>query len=270
MNLSCAWYEAESRAPLIVLLHGWGFHAGVWASFIPYLRPYFSVMTVNWPGYGESESRVTDQLNDANIYAAIVASIKEKQYDSVIWLGWSLGGLHAMALAAHYPQETAALCLMAASPRFLQENTEKPAWTSAMPADIFQTFAQGLLQVPANTIERFIRIQCTGSPTVKQEIRYLQSVLAEKKLPALSLLKTDLERLEKTDYRTLLAQLNKPISCVLGVHDRLIPAALQQALQVLKADIHTEILANSAHQPFLSEPERCVQVLQQLSQRAGQ
>ena len=63
----------------LVLLHGWGLHAGAWSEVRPALEPRFAVHALELPGDG-----TFDQATDA---------IAARMPEASTVCGWSLGGL---------------------------------------------------------------------------------------------------------------------------------------------------------------------------------
>ena len=76
----------------IVLLHGWGVNSAVFEPLKSALAEY-RVHYVDLPGFGHS-SHINGTIDDW------VAALAEQLPQAAIWLGWSLGGLHALAACA--------------------------------------------------------------------------------------------------------------------------------------------------------------------------
>src|SRR5688572_28462426 len=81
----------------LVLLHGWGFNSNIWQPLIPQLENKYQLFLIDLPGFGKSESI----LNYSFDY--IIPNLLAKTPKEAYWLGWSLGGLIAMAIAIHSP-----------------------------------------------------------------------------------------------------------------------------------------------------------------------
>lgn len=246
---------------MLVLLHGWGLHSGVWATWLPFLVSRFQVLTVDLPGFGKSSATLAGD----GFYDAVLAALTRRQSGPAIWLGWSLGGLHAIELARRHPQQTRALCLMAATPSFLR----RPDWLPAMPPEVFADFSDALRESPSITLEGFLSLQCKGSASMKADIRYLHGVLAARPLPPLAVLQTGLQQLATGDLRQELKALATPVLTVLGEKDVLVPAALATCLPDYCPQARVVTLPGAAHVPFVSHPSACADVLWQFSQQVG-
>lgn len=253
--------RGDPQKPALVLLHGWGLHSGVWAAWLPLLVSRFQVLMVDLPGFGKS----SPTLENDDFYAAVLAEIAQRNTGHVIWLGWSLGGLHAIELARRYPDATRALCLMAATPCFLR----RPDWLPAMPPEVFADFSDALRESPQITLEGFLSLQCKGSARMRADIRYLHDVLAARPLPPLPVLQAGLQQLARSDVRQVLRTLATPVLALLGEKDVLVPAALATRLPDYCPQAKVVTLAGAAHALFVSHPSASADVLWQFSQQVG-
>lgn len=249
--------SAFAAAPHLVLLHGWGMHSGVWKNFLPLLAPHFQVTVIDLPGFG----RTAANISPADFLHALPALVPQP----AIWLGWSLGGLLALEMAGLYPQRLQALCLLAATPCFVQRED----WLTAMPASVFDRFCEVLQQYPQATLERFLALQCKGSVSMKADIRFLQAVLAEEKMPSDKTLGEGLQQLACLDHRDALRRLAMPVQVILGEKDSLIPLAVAGALQRLNPALNLTVVDGAAHLPFVSHAQVCRDALLQFCRQQG-
>ncbi|MDI1302222.1 MAG: pimeloyl-ACP methyl ester esterase BioH [bacterium] len=254
---SSALRGASAAAPHLVLLHGWGMHSGVWENFLPLLAPYFQVTVIDLPGFGKTAADISP---DGFLHAlpALVPA-------PALWLGWSLGGLLALEMAMLYPQRVRALCLLAATPCFVQRED----WLTAMPASVFGGFCDALQEHPQATLARFLALQCKGSVSMKADIRFLQAVLAAEKMPSDKTLGEGLQQLACLDLREALRRLAMPVQVILGEKDSLIPVAVAGALQVLNPAVNVTVVDGAAHLPFVSHPQVCRDALLQFCRQQG-
>ncbi len=243
------------QAPALVLLHGWGVHSGVWLPVLPALREYFSITVIDLPGFGQSRAVFPAEYSLEACTELLLAVAPAR----ALWLGWSLGGLLALYVAAHFPQRVAGLSLLAATPCFVQRRD----WPSAMSPTVFAEFSAAVEAAPAQALSRFAALQCQGAATARAGLRQLQMALDHgAALPALN---GGLRLLADSDLRAEFAALQTPLQCLLGAHDALLPVAQVSALREInpRADIHR--FEHSAHLPFLSEGAAFVRALRDFS-----
>lgn len=246
-------HEGPAAAPTLVLLHGWGLHSGVWEGFLPALTPHFRVVCVDLPGFGKSSVTVSGD----RFFNELQALLPEP----ALWLGWSLGGLYALEMARRHPASVRALCLLAATPCFLQ----RPDWHAAMPPEVFADFSDALKENPLITLEGFLALQCKGSQSMKPDLRFLHTVLSAHALPASAVLQAGLQQLARSDLRQDLRTFSMPLLVLLGERDVLVPVAVGRAIQDIRPDAVVLTLPKAAHLPFVSHPQACADALLQFS-----
>lgn len=245
-DFPCA--ERDKAAPTVVLLHGWGMHADVWASFIPLLTPHVHVRCIDLPGCGRSAG-----LSLPSTLGALAELMIEVMPAQAILVGWSLGGLLALAVAANHPQRVSYLVLMAATPCFVQRDD----WLCAMPLEVFEQFTQDVAQNAEQGLKRFMALQCHGSASHKQDLRFLQACAAQQPMSSDEVLMQSLDFLKENDGRSWLEKLAMPVHVVLGEHDALVPVSAAPALNVLRPSATVSVVSGAAHVPFLSHPQAC-------------
>lgn len=236
---------AGAAAPELVLLHGWGLHSLVWDPVVPALLEQFQVTVIDLPGLGRSPMAAGEHDLDY-----MLAQLLRVAPTSAIWMGWSLGGELAVALAARHPERVRALVLVAASPCFVQ----RPDWSAAMPATVFQQFRDFFEEDADATLIRFLSLQCRGSARMKEDIRFLQEILHFHGLPAPKALRAGLALLAGLDLRSEFAALAQPVQCILGAADQLVPVTLAGELKALRPETVTTVIEGSGHVPFLAQP----------------
>jgi pimeloyl-[acyl-carrier protein] methyl ester esterase len=209
MMLHCA---SSGSGPDIVLIHGWGWHGGVWASVARQLAARFRVWVPDLPGHGASREPIPAGID------GWMNAIKECVPPSAIWVGWSLGGL--LALRAAHSRVALGVVLVGATPRFVQGDDWPCAWLS----EEFERFSADLERDVSGTLERFASLHVgvgSGSRSLLRELRAQRSL---RDLPEREVLKAGLSMLRDTDCRALLATLDMPALVVHGEHDRIVSA----------------------------------------------
>lgn len=242
-------FGPRGAMPPWVLLHGWGFGGAVLEPLARLLATDRRVVTVDLPGCGASPAieRATDP---ASLAEAVLAAAP----CPARWLGWSLGGLVAMAAAARAPHAVTAVDLLAASPRF----TADAGWPGMDPA-LLQEFADAVVDDPAAAHRRFTGFQLAASEGARPAMRALRTCVERDGLPSSAILSAGLEILRTADLRTVPAALSCPVRAVLGSADPLIPVAVREPLVRLGVDVH--VVDGAGHAPFLSHPQAVLAAL---------
>lgn len=115
--------ETWGAGPPLVLLHGFTGSARAWGEFGQLLGRSFRCVAVDVVGHGESDA--PDDLSCYRIERAAadaVAAVRACGVDRAPWLGYSMGGRTAIAVACLHPGAVSALVTIGASPGIADES----------------------------------------------------------------------------------------------------------------------------------------------------
>lgn len=259
----------------LVLLHGWGLSPAVWDALRDELRagthPTTPVLTPALPGHAGAAPTATATLD---AWAdALAAQIPH----AATVVGWSLGGMLALAFAARHPTRVARLVLLASTARFVALEAGAGAvpmsatdpdgahhWPGLAAATV-DTFRTGFATDPTATLKRFIALQSLGERERKRVQACLAHYLADPAvLPTATLagLAQGLDILARSDLRAMLAQIPQPCLILHGEHDALMPLAAAHALAAQLANAQLHVLPDCGHALPLSQTARCARLIE--------
>ena len=234
----------------IILIHGWGMNASVFAALNAELVRTREVITVELPGHGLSPWDAS--LSFSEQVEWIASELPEGEI-----LGWSMGGLYALEMLRQRPQQFSRLLLVCCNPCFVRRSD----WHCAVDAMVFDEFAENLNKGWQATIKRFMTIQMHGNAQARSLIRDVTMGLQASGAPNAAALKFGLDLLKQQDMRGLLAELDLPIKMILGGRDTLVPECLVEEIYHVNPKIEVESLASAAHAPFLSHTAQFIAML---------
>lgn len=241
------WLAAsDNPAPALVLVHGWGLHGGVWDSLMPRLLQHFEVTVVDLPGMGRSPVRAHQY--DLDYLVEQLLAIAPPQ---ALWMGWSLGGLATLAIAARFPERVTGVVTLATSPQF----TRSEGWDAAMDPVLLEQFMAIFEEDWEGTLIRFLALQCKGSDSMRADVKELRDMLYFHGIPAQQALRGGLRILKESSVVAELSEIQCPTLHILGEHDHLVPAALLGVLQKHQPTAQTCLIEGVSHVPFLSAPD---------------
>ncbi|MBN3564520.1 alpha/beta fold hydrolase [Aliamphritea spongicola] len=239
------------QAPTLVLLHGWGMHSEIWQPLCTLLEDDFSLVLIDLPGHGLSKGDA-ENCTLKGMVTEIHNELLKAGISQAAWLGWSLGGIVAMAYAQSYRDNVTSLMTLCTSPCFVVRED----WAAGMDTDTFAQFSDAFKTHPQKTLQRFAMLQVQGSETARQDLKQLKSLISSVSDPDYPAVSTALEILE-ADYRALYCaadQSDLPVSHFLCEHDTLAPASVAEYLRQLSGSAMA-VLAGSSHVPMLSDPQ---------------
>ncbi|RKZ39856.1 MAG: pimeloyl-[acyl-carrier protein] methyl ester esterase [Candidatus Parabeggiatoa sp. nov. 3] len=243
--------KQQGQGKPLILLHGWGFNGEIWNTIAAELSQQWTVYQVDLPGHGRSPM---SEYRLPTLVEQLATDLPQK----AVWIGWSLGGLLALAMARWQPASVRALVLVASSPRFVTAAD----WPHAMTPTVLEHFAQQLQHDTMGTLHRFLALQVKGSQAARQQLRTLQALLKKTGVPQAEALQAGLTLLQNTDLRSELLQIRSQALLCLGGHDTLVPAAMGKNCQQWWPALHKVCIKPAAHIPFLSHPELFLPILQ--------
>lgn len=244
-------YRRLGEGPDLVLLHGWGMHAGVWDGIVEQLAADFTVWQMDLPGYaGQPAPQDYSLVSLADVLAQELPA-------SFHLCGWSLGALVAQVWAQHMPERVQKICLVGATPCFVNQ----PGWAHGVDASVFEEFARQLAQSYVATLKRFLSLQARSGDAAREVISHLRQTLFARGEPSMEVLNAGLHLLATTDLRAQLGQLRQPALVVAGEYDTLTPWRAGEWLAHNLPQAGFVRLAGAAHAPFLSHPHEFVAAL---------
>lgn len=245
-------------APL-TLLHGWGLHGGIWDALRVAL-PEQQMHTPDLPGYCGTPTTApytADALADA---------IAPTLPDAGLLLGWSMGGMVALALAARHPGKVKALVLVATTPAYVN----RAGWDKGLTPELLAGFAEGVQSDYRATLLRFLSLQARGGDAAREVIGRLRDLVFARGEPGGSTLADGLALLRTVDLREQVKRVQAPTLVLHGGYDGLcLPAAAEWLASALP-NARLALQAKAAHAPFLSHPEWFVEQLKGFLREHGE
>lgn len=245
--------EHRGAGPVLVLLHGWGFHSGIWQPLVEHLAANFRLILVDLPGHGGSDS-----LSSGERLETVAEAIAAVAPADAFWLGWSLGGLIALQVAIRYPEQVNRLVLVASTPRFVTA----PDWLDAIAPEALAELAKGLKGNPAAALKRFVLLQLRGSERAKEVAHRLFGQLTLPPDVDGEWLGPGLALLRESDLRAHLPAVCCPTLIIMGERDSLVPASVGNWMISHLQKGQVCIIPRAGHAPFLSHPDLFQQALE--------
>jgi pimeloyl-[acyl-carrier protein] methyl ester esterase len=232
----------------LVLLHGWGWHSGIWAPLLPQLTQHFQLFLIDLPGCGKSPL-----LSDYSI-DEIIKNIFFSVPEHATWMGWSLGGMLAWWAAIHFPHKISRLITIASSPKFVSSEN----WPGVS-RETLEKFQHSLTENYHQTLQDFLDLQLRGSPRNSELLTELNKQLLISQQTPLAAVLGGLHLLHTLDLRNSLNKLQCSSLHLFGSHDTLVPKEITQRIQPLLPQGKCEVIQRAGHLLFLTHTEEFLQ-----------
>lgn len=230
----------------LVLIHGWGCDSRTWQPLVESLQTSASIKLIDLPGFGTSPALPEFSLD------AVLDKIAVQLPQSSVVMGWSLGGMLAVQLAARFPERVRAVITLAANVKFVAAED----YPTAMPCAINRQFNQGFAQDPQATLKLFCGLLAQGDADERGLLKQLRrsdtGAVTDNWLQALQLL-TEL------DNRRAFAQLTQPGLHLLAEKDALVPVAAADLMRQINLQQQINVVEYTAHALHWSKPQIVVE-----------
>lgn len=104
------YYEIHGAGPAVVFSHGSGGHHAIWWQQVPHLSDRYSVVALDFPGFGNSASDRTE-YDTHEFPDCILAVLDDAGIDRAVLVGQSLGAPPSLSLAVRHPERVAGVVL---------------------------------------------------------------------------------------------------------------------------------------------------------------
>lgn len=240
------------QGDVLVMLHGWGMHSGVWQDFAATIAQYRQVICIDLPGHGYSEYITPYELE--HVAAVLLAAIPVEKF---ALLGWSLGGTIAIAMAMQCSERVLSLHLLATNPCFVQSED----WPGVA-SSVFQGFEQQLAEDSQLCQKHFLALQVYGQTNARVLLLALKKAQQLSPSAQQQALQAGLAILKQADFRQVLSTLTCPSQFILGGLDALVPAECAKAILALNnSNIQVSVIDGAGHLPFLTHNQALLDCL---------
>ncbi|PID43194.1 MAG: hypothetical protein CSB48_06720 [Proteobacteria bacterium] len=167
--------------------------------------------------------------------------------EPAVWLGWSLGGMLALAAAQAFPDKCLGLALINSTPCFVK----KTDWPCGQPPGMLENMEKLVNTGSSSLIRRFSVLQTLGSPEARADSRLLQAMIdGHDAVYRREVLLAGLRLLGDLDLRRAMAGLPVPLKIILGSEDNVVLAS-QEGLTSVNPDVSISVVNGMGHLPFM-------------------
>lgn len=252
----------DSAYAPIVCLHGWGSNSRVWRPLIENLENVFSFICIDLPGFGDSGQVLFEDLDE------LIFKLENFLPEKCHLLGWSLGGMLAVALASRRIEQVLSVTTIGSNAKFVAND----GWECASNENVFIMFQQELIDDAEALASRFTQLQGRGDKQRKHVVATLQDVQSGPSLDSQHVAwQKGLAFLDQLDLRQILPELNMPVSAIFSKNDTLVPLVSAKQIRSLAGlEFRDYVIDGAGHAPHVSQPEKVASILKKTVVRAQQ
>lgn len=240
----------------LLMLHGWAMSSAVFSELLIAPPAGLELICVDLPGHGGSPALRENSLDDWALSVEALAGALGLQSCSL--LGWSLGGMLAQHLVLRGRLDVRHLVLIATSPRF----TAAEDWPNGLQSLQLRAMQRDLKRDFRRTLEGFFGLMFADGELDRNRYRQIaRFATGPALLPEGQSAADGLRILQQTDLRAQVGSILQPSLVLHGTCDDVIPLTAGEWLGLNLPAGRIEPFVGCGHAPFLSHPERCLDLI---------
>lgn len=238
----------------IVFIHGWASGPYVWLYQASYFKDKHKVHAPSLFGYGPGFAA---RPFSGSLFDCMVKDISDfilkNKLDNVCLVGWSLGGMVSLKVAADLKDKINRLVLIGTTPKFAQS----PDFQHAVSRDMIKKIHNRMKKDFNGTLDWFYKFCFSSNERSRNEFSHIIKILGDFIEPMdKGVLLAGLELLMELDVRHILDEIKIPSLLIHGGQDRVCLPAAVELLAGLMKNSRSCLIENAGHAPFLTQPEK--------------
>ncbi len=245
-------YTEKGKGSVVVLLHGFCESKEIWKDFTDELSKYFRVIALDLGGFGESANALPVPCSMETMAEQVFQTLQNLQVSQAAFVGHSMGGYVALALAEKYPTMVKKLCLFHSTA--LSDSPEKKENRNKVIEFVQKVGVEAFISNFVKPLFYEDRWQ-----ELEQEIRFLEEI--GKKTPMQTIVSVLAAMRDRTSRLDMLAKADFPVLYIIGKQDTAVVwESYQEQLQKIPY-AQTLVLDNTGHMGMLERPQETLQAL---------
>jgi 3-oxoadipate enol-lactonase len=248
----------EGRGPMVVLSHALGCDISMWDGVAALLQDRYTVLRYDHRGHGQSPAPA-GPYTLAMLADDAANLIAEQAAGPVHFVGLSMGGMTAQALAAAQPQLVKSVVIANAASWY--DEAARAMWQ----ARVDTVLAQGVAAIADGALQRWFtpefRADVAGGGA--QRVAALRQQLEKTDAAAYA---ASCEAVANIDFRSSNRRIQCPALVIAGTRDEATPVAMSEAIchSIGGAQLRT---LEAAHLSAVEQPQAFAQCLQEFFER---
>ncbi len=242
----------------VIFIHGWAADSSVWDPVLEELSKNIRMILVDLRGCGESPFIECEDFIESSVLDVAVLA-KKLGLNRFSVLGWSLGGMIAMKLAARLSDKVDRSILVSTTPKFVKDGT----FDTAIEKTAYQNMLRILKRSPEKTLEYFRSILFSEKEKITKNLESLQKLASNTRPQMLSTLVSSLESLGRADFRSVLPMIKQKTLIIHGNMDKICFFGAGEYLSKHIKNSKFMAIDNAGHMPFLTQKKEVTKAIQE-------
>lgn len=253
MKKTVLHWTKEGQGPVVMLSHALGCDIRMWDGVTALLKNRYTVLRYDHRGHGQSQAPEGPYSMDLLAEDA-AGLIREQAAGPVHFVGLSMGGMTAQALAASQPQLLKSIVIANAANWY--DDAAKALWQ----ARVQTVLAQGVAAIADGAMQRWFtpefRADLAGGGA--QRVAALRHQLEQTDAAAYA---ASCEAVSAIDFRASNRRIECPALVIAGTRDEATPVAMSQAIadSIPGAQLRT---LEAAHLSAVEQPEAFARLME--------
>jgi 3-oxoadipate enol-lactonase len=250
MSTARLHFVQQGQGPTVVLSHALGCDITMWDEVAELLSAHYSVLRYDHRGHGRSEAPVPPYSMQmlADDAAALIA---EQCQDPVHFVGLSMGGMTAQALAARHPHLVRSIVVANSAQHF--DEAAKAMWDTR----IHTVLQSGVAAIADGAMQRWFSAKFRAANPARVNALRARLERCDAKSYAASC-----EAVRSIDFRNSNAALRCPALVIAGALDEATPLAMSEAMAAAIPGAQLKTL-QAAHISAVEQPAAFAQLVHQ-------
>lgn len=244
-------YQIQGEGKTVVLLHGFCESKHVWQNIVAGFSKFFKVITIDLPGFGESELCL-DTPSMENFAIRVQEVLIHLQVESSILIGHSMGGYVALALAELFPTSIQGLIMFHSSAT--ADDAEKKEKRNKSIEFVKNQGSEAFVRMLLPTLFKEDN-KTVFSSELTQLIDQGTTISPQAIIDGLTAMR------DRKDRTVILKNLNFPVLYIIGKFDDAIPLETSLEQCHLAKDSQANFLSESGHMGMIEEPAKSINII---------
>jgi len=252
-------YSDQGNGSPILFIHGFCETKELWTEYNHILAHTNRVISVDLPGFGESERLIEDSMSIEDLADSVLELLDSLNLEELVIVGHSLGGYVALAMAEKRPAICSGLCMFHST---AFADTEEKKLNRDKTLDFIHR--QGIESFVTAFVPSLF--YPSNRERLEAEIKNLQSIAMQ--TTEYTVNEITLAMRNRKDRTHILKSISAPVLYIIGKEDLAVPFEMSEKQMNLAANSRSLILEHTGHMGMYEQRETTLNAIQRFVKNA--